>query len=528
MSTLEKPACLLSKIPFEQTNSFSRFFLDYIQGAESLKGFHNGLPTAENLLAQIENRDFPDAHRSVLHQVLIEQYSKTEKSERLEANLESLKSGTTYTITTGHQLNIFTGPLYFIYKIVTVIRACEELKTLRPDCDFVPVYWMASEDHDFEEISYFRYGGKKFEWQTNQTGAVGRFETKSIKHIFDDFLGLPDFFRTAYLKHKTLAEAVRYYVNHLFGDYGLVVVDADDSRLKKLFQPVIESDIFEHTPQQKATAVTEKLEQLGYGTQVHPREINFFYLKDNVRSRIVEEGENFAVLDTDILFTKEEMKVEIARHPERFSPNVVLRPLYQEFLLPNLAYVGGPSELVYWLQLKGIFDSFETAFPLLMPRNFAGVINAPIQRKIEQLGLSFEELFKNDQDLVNEKVVEQSTYSLDLDEEKRRIQQIFKDAHQQAEKIDTTLERLIWAEYRKAEKSLEKIEKKLLKAERRNQEVLVNRIYAVKEALFPGGAPQERKDNFLNFYLNDPNFIARCMEAFDPFDYRFHLISANE
>lgn len=528
MSTSEKPACLLSKISFEQTNSFSRFFLDYIQGKEDLKAFHNGLPSTENLLAQIDKRNFPEAHRSVLNEVLVEQYEKTEKSEKLEANLEALKSGNTYTITTGHQLNIFTGPLYFIYKIVTVIRACEELKKLRPDCEFVPVYWMASEDHDFEEISYFRYGGKKFEWQTDQTGAVGRFETKSIKHIFDEFLGLPEFFRTAYLKHKTLAEAVRYYVNHLFGAHGLVVIDADDSRLKKLFQPVIESDIFEHIPQQKATEATEKLEGLGYGTQVHPREINFFYLKDNLRNRLVEEDGKYAVLDTDIVFSKEEINAEIENHPERFSPNVVLRPLYQEFLLPNLAYVGGPSELVYWLQLKGVFDTFETTFPLLMPRNFAGVVDHTILRKIDQLGLSFEELFKNDQELVNEKVVEQSSYSLDLDEEKKRIQGIFKDAHEQAEKIDTTLEKLIWAEHRKAEKSLEKIEKKLLKAERRNQEVLANRIYAIKETLFPGGTPQERKDNFLNFYLNDPNFIARCMEAFDPFDYRFHLISANE
>lgn len=528
MDTLEKTDCLLTKIPFEKTNSFSKFFLDYISGNADLLPFHNGLPSAENLLKQIEGRHFPSAHREVLARVLKEQHSQSDLSEKTIQNLEDLQSENTYTVTTGHQLNIFTGPLYVIYKIVSVIRACEDLKKLRPDCNFVPVYWMASEDHDFDEINHFRFNGQKFSWDTDQVGAVGRFNTKSIKPIFDQIIGLPDFFSDAYLKQKDLASAVRYYMNHLFGEYGLVTIDADNKELKALFTSVISADIFEHITETKVVATTEKLAAMGYKTPVNPREINFFYMKDDIRSRIVKSNDVYEVLDTDISFTTDEIKQEIENHPEYFSPNVALRPLYQEFLLPNLSYVGGPSELVYWLQLKGVFDHFNTIFPLLMPRNFAGILTPKNVEKLNKAGVSFEDIFKDDNDLVKEKIIENTAYKLDLDEQRAKLKAIFTEAHEQAIKIDTTLEKLVLAEHKKSEKSIEKIEHKILKAERKNQEVLVNRIYALKETLFPGGSPQERKDNFLNFYLANDQFIDSCMSSFDPFDYRFHLIEVHE
>lgn len=520
--------CLIGKIDYAKTNSFSKFFLDYISGKEGLIGFHNGLPTAQNLLSQIDKRNFNDSNRGILANVLEEQFQGLEISELTTENIQALRENNTYSITTGHQLNIFTGPLYVIYKIVAVIRACKELKALRPDCNFVPVYWMASEDHDFEEISYFRYNERKFTWDTDQSGAVGRFNPKSIAPIFDEVIGIPDFFRQAYLKHKNLADAVRFYMNALFGEFGLVTIDADNARLKSLFSEVIESDLFDHIPEQKAASTTKSLEEIGYKTQVFPRPINFFYLKDNLRSRIERQGEIFQVLDTDIQFTASEIKTEIQNHPDRFSPNVILRPLYQEYLLPNLAYVGGPSELVYWLQLKGIFDHFNQTFPLLMPRAFVGVITPSTARKIEKLELTWEEVFTPDNELVTAKVKQASAYALDLANQKEKLKAIFNEAFEQAKNVDSTLEQTVLAEHRRGEKSLEKLEKKLLRAERKNQEVLVNRIYAVKDALFPGGSLQERKDNFLNFYLADDKFIDSCMEAIDPFDYSFHLLSTNE
>lgn len=527
MSALTETDCLLSKIDFSKTNSFSSFFLDYISGKEVLQPFHNGIPTLESLREQIDHRNFPESNRKVVSEVLHQQYAGVSSNELTQNNIEALKDSKTFTITTGHQLNIFTGPLYFIYKIVTVIRACEELKQAYPEYNFVPVYWMASEDHDFDEICYFRLNGKKLVWETDQKGAVGRFNLKGIEQIFQQVIGMPDFFVEAY-RQKNLAQAVLHYVNALFGEKGLVVMDADHAQLKSLFKPVIHSDLFDHQPQEIAKKTTEALEKAGYSTQVFPREINFFYLKDDIRSRLVKVDSGYEVLETTIHFSEEELRSEIENHPERFSPNVLLRPLYQEFLLPNLAYVGGPSELVYWLQLKGIFDHFETTFPLLMPRNFAAVVDKNTLRKIEQTQMSWEDLFKEDHQLVNEKVSEQTSFQLDLAEEKAKMETIYQQALQQAMEVDQTLERMVKGEHRRAEKTLEKIEQKILKAERRNQEILVNRIYAIKEALFPGGTPQERKDNFLNFYMTDPNFVKNCLDSFSPFDYRFHLLKTNE
>lgn len=528
MTVQEKESALLSKIPFADTHSFSKAFLDYIGGEEVLKPFYTALPHLEQFGKQLENRNFPNAHRQVLADTLNKQYEGLEISELTTANIASLKDEKTFTITTGHQLNIFTGPLYFIYKIVTVINASKTLKATYPDYNFVPVYWMASEDHDFEEISYFRFNGKKYSWQTEQTGAVGRFNPKELRSIFQEIISIPTFFQDAYLKHKTLAEAVRFYVNALFGEQGLVVMDADDHDFKTLLKPVIEDDLFQGNANRLVTETSAEMDAAGYEPQVFPREINFFYLKDDIRSRIVQEGDAYEVLDTDIRFTKEQLEDEVAEYPERFSPNVVLRPLYQEVILPNLAYVGGPSELVYWLQLKDVFSHFNTTFPLLMPRNFAGVITPNIMMKIEKEGLSLTEIFEDEQGLIKRKVTENTQNELALNKDMERVNAVFDDVMKQAAQIDSTLEQLVAAERKRAQNSIDKIEKKLLKAEKRNQETLVNRIYAIKESLFPGGAPQERKDNFLNFYIPDNQFVDHCLEAFDAFDYRFHLISGNE
>jgi len=527
MTVKEVTNQLIGKVDFDKTNSFSKAFLDYINQKPELSTFYEQFPTKEGLKIQAENRNFSLATRKITSAVLTEQYENITASELTLNNIEKLKSSDTFTITTGHQLNIFTGPLYFIYKIVTAINACKAMKKQYPELNFVPVYWMASEDHDFDEIDHFRFGGKKFTWETDQTGAVGRFNPKSIKPIFDE-IKMPDFFKEAYLKHDTLAAAVRHYVNALFGEEGLVIIDADNPKLKKIFQPVIEDDIFKNTPNQLVNKQNKTLETLGYTTQVFPREINFFYLKGNLRARIVKQGENYSVLDTDINFTDASLKSEIENHPERFSPNVVLRPLYQETILPNLAYVGGPSELVYWFQLKGVFDYFKTEFPSLLPRNFAGVIKPNILNKIEKESFTFEEIFIEQDQLIKKKVKLNSNNNLELKKEIKELQNIFSAVKFQSTQLDSTLEQHVVAEQKKAEKSLLSIEKKMLQAEKRNHETLIERIHEIKESLFPGGTPQERKDNFLNFYLSDTTFIESCLENFDAFDLRFHLIGVDK
>jgi bacillithiol synthase len=516
----------LKKVPFAETHSFSPFFLDYIQQKETLKSFYRHFPSIENFKDPLKEKgaSFSGAHRDSLVGVLHKQYEGVPEIDAVQKNITSLRDAKTFTITTGHQLNIFTGPLYFIYKILTVVNTCTKLKQQYPDYNFVPVYWMASEDHDYDEIKYFRLYGKKYIWNTEQKGAVGRFHTKELKALLSEVPGDITIFKEAYSKHKTLSGAVRYYVNALFGEQGVVVVDADDQTLKASFRDVIRQDVLQNVTKPLVEKTTAKLEALGYKTQIFCRDINFFYLDDNLRSRLEKTGEQFSVLDTDISFTADEVKNEIETHPEKFSPNVILRPLYQEVILPNLAYIGGPAEVVYWLQLKSVFDHFNVPFPILMPRNFAMILDHQVARKFEKTGLELKDIFEEKNFIFNHWVLKHSPRNLTVGEERKQVNQLFEELKKRAVSIDKTLVAFTEAEGKRGLNSLEKIERKFLRAEKRLHTDRLRQIESVKDDLFPNGSLQERVDNFLNFYQQDARFIQKLSEAFDPFDFNFNVL----
>lgn len=518
---------LHEKIPLAQTKAFSSFFLDYIQQKETLKPFYHRFPVPENFKDQIadKGRAFPQQHRDILVTVLKKQYEGLKISETVSQNIDLLRKPETFVVTTGHQLNIFTGPLYFIYKIITVINTCRRLKADYPQYNFVPVYWMASEDHDYDEIKYFRLYGKKYTWETNQKGAVGRFSTKDLQNVLADVPGDVTIFKEAYTKNKTLAAAARHYVNDLFGAEGLVTIDADNRDLKSLFKPVMENDIFQNSTVALVNETNKQLADLGYKTQVFCRDINFFYLDHNLRSRIEQHGDRYRVIDTDLEFTEAELRSIIQTSPEKLSPNVILRPLYQEWILPNLAYVGGPAESIYWLQLKKVFDHYKIPFPMLMPRNFALVVDHTVQRKLEKTGLQLTHYFDDKNYLFNHWTLQNSRADLTVGAERDTIQKIYSDLKRRAESIDKTLGPFAGAEGTRVINGLEKIERKLLRAEKRFHSDKLRQIEAVKDALFPNGSLQERVDNFLNFYQQDKDFVKKLIQYLDPFDYEFNVLT---
>lgn len=517
---------LHTQIPFKETKIFSSFFLDYISKKEKLQPFYHRFPTIEAFKDQIKDKQssFSSTVRQTLADTLESQYKDLTTSQITASNIKSLRDDNTFTITTGHQLNIFTGPLYFIYKIVSVINACRRLKEVYPKYNFIPVYWMASEDHDFDEISYFKLYGKKYTWITDQQGAVGRFNPQSLSTILKQLPGDVSIFERAYLKNKTLSDAVRCYVNELFGEEGLVVVDADSRALKAQLALVITDDLFHHSAKTHVENTNKALESSGYHTQVYAREINFFFLDGNLRNRLESTDDGFTVVDSTLRFTSDEIKKLIEKEPEKFSPNVILRPLYQELILPNLAYFGGPAEVIYWLQLKGVFDHFEVPFPILMPRNFALVLDGPTARKFDKTGLTIAELFEEKNYLFNDWVLKNTHHNLTLTQEHKAFQEMFEEIRKRAEVIDSSLLRMIDAETKRADKSLSKIEQKLLRAEKRKHKDKLRQIEEVKEALFPSGGLQERSDNFLNFYQSDSGFIKKLLNRFDPFDYSFNIL----
>ncbi|PWK21440.1 bacillithiol biosynthesis cysteine-adding enzyme BshC [Arcicella aurantiaca] len=510
----------INQLPLSEVNQFSSLFLDFIQQSSKVKDFYSNFPDIHGFNRQIATKKLDANKRKVLVETLKNQY----KNLPNQPNFDILLNENTFTVTTGHQLNIFTGPLYVVYKMITTINLAKKLKSYFPDYDFVPVYWMATEDHDFAEINHFSLFGKNLAWETQQTGAVGRMNPKELETLISEMTECPTIFKNAYLNHETLADAARCYAHELFGSQGLICIDADDRELKKQFIPIIKNDLLQHTAFDVVTKTTKELENLGYKTQIAPREINFFYLVDGVRERIVKEDNVYKVLNTDIQFSESEILTLLENEPERFSPNVVLRPVYQEVILPNLAYIGGPSEVPYWLQLKEIFEIHQIPFPILMPRNFGLVVNKPSAKKIEKLGLSANDLFLDEISLKKNFVERNSENTLSLTDEGQDFAKVFDKILEKAVKIDKTLEGAVKGEQQKVLNALENLEKRLKKAEERNQEVEVNQLLGLKQKLFPNGVPQERAENFLNFSLNNPAFLTQVAEVFDPLDFSFYIM----
>ncbi|GAB4026083.1 bacillithiol biosynthesis cysteine-adding enzyme BshC [Spirosoma koreense] len=502
------------------TGQFSPLFLDYISQKDSLKSFYNHFPEITAFRKQIEEKTFDDAKRRVLVSTLERQY----ESVTTRPDFSVLLQPNTFTVTTGHQLNIFTGPLYIVYKLITTINLARRLKAAYPEYTFVPVYWMATEDHDFAEINHVRIFGNAYSWQTEQRGAVGRMNPKELKALFDQIPEKLTLFEQAYLNHDTLADATRHYVNELFGAEGLICLDADDAELKRIFSPVMHDELTQQKSGELVHQQTAKLEKLGYKTVITPRDINLFYLDNQLRERIErKEDGTYRVLHTKLTFSESEILDLLDKHPEKFSPNVVLRPLYQETILPNLAYIGGPSEVPYWLQLKSVFDHFQTPFPMLMPRNFAMYVPSVSAQRIGKLGLTPEELFQDTLTLKREFIDHHTRHTLKFDNENKTVNKALDAILHKAQMVDPTLEKAVLAETKRFANAVARLEKKMRRAEERNQETGVRQLLAIKNELFPNGGLQERSENFLTFYLNDRAFLQNMLAVFDPFDFRMQL-----
>lgn len=523
-------------ITFQNSGYFSQLIVDYLNQEEKVQSLYHRFPSIESFELQMDEKknNFSVENRTVLVSQLEEQNSVLEISEATKQNINSLKSENTFTVTTGHQLNLFTGPIYFIYKIVTTIKLAQELKKSFPNKNFVPMYWMATEDHDFDEINHFKFEGNKISWQKESKGPVGRLSTNGLDKVLDEFSHLlnssknatflKELFKKSYLEHTNLAQSTRFLVNELFGEFGLVILDGDDISLKKIFLPYIEEELLNKENHIKVLETSKLLED--YKIQVNPREINLFYITDTIRERIIFEDNLYKINNTLLSFTKSEILVELKNYAERFSPNVILRPLYQETILPNLAYVGGGGEIAYWLQLKSMFKINKVSFPILQLRNSALIVTEKQNKKIQKLNLSWKELFLKENELLTNKTDEFSNISFDFEEQKLFLQQQFEKLREIANHTDPSFLGAVEAQEAKQIKGLEKLEKRLLKAEKRNHQEKLERILSLKKELFPNQGLQERTINFSEISMNiEPEeFIKLLFSNFKPFTNNFNIL----
>jgi bacillithiol biosynthesis cysteine-adding enzyme BshC len=472
-------------IPYSQTNSFTKIVIDYLNGAEELRQFYIHSPSYEGIAKAAEEKKKHFVNRAILVEELQRQYAIVSPNPAVANNIVLLKVQNTFTVCTAHQPNLFTGPLYFMYKILHAIKLASSLKKKFPENNFVPVYYMGSEDADFAELNHTYVSGKKIEWKKIQTGAVGRMIVdKSLIQLIDELKNqlyaepnvdeIIDLLKRCYTEGKNIQTATFEVVNELYAQYGLVVLIPDNPVLKNQMISVFEQDIFQQTSSTIVEKTSTALEQ-HYKVQANPREINLFYLKDNIRERIIKTDKGFSINNTDIEFTEEELKSELKKHPDRFSPNVILRGLFQETILPNIAFIGGGGELAYWLQLKDLFSYYKVPFPILVLRNSFLIIEKKWQDEMKKTGADEKDIFLPEQELLD-LLIQRQGRKPQLNGELNKVEEVYAHLNDLASAIDVTLSQHIAALKAKTIKQFLGLEKKMMRAERKKQEVVSQKI----------------------------------------------------
>jgi bacillithiol biosynthesis cysteine-adding enzyme BshC len=534
-------------LELHRINGFSGLLKAYLSSDPSLKALYGAEPSLQGFDGFLKQVSFEDLDRNLLADCLLRQYEESgvTAGPLTLSNIASLRKKSTYTVCTGHQLCLFTGPLYFIYKIISTVNLAEALHNAHPELDFVPVYWMATEDHDFEEINHVQLFGKKYSWEkslaqgsTEASMPAGNINTSSlevmlaeVEAVFGSSVHAPrlkELITSAYGSGRNMASATRSFTQSLLDVYGLVILDGNDTRLKAKFSPFIREELVSMPNYPLVQDGIEALAKAGFQSQVNPREINLFYMRDDLRARIEKTNgvDEYKVLGTDIHFSQAEILAELESHPERFSPNVVMRPLYQQVILPNVAYVGGPGELAYWLEFKKMFDRNKVVFPVLMPRNFVLWLDSASASRMDKLGMSIPELSGQLADIEKNYVSTRMNGEMRLEEEAEKLKELFSFIIAKVSQADPTLKAAGDAELQKALGGLKNLEAKLTRAEKMKHETALNQLRGLKEKLFPGGNLQERVDNFMPLYLkHGPSFLSTLKAQLNPFEKSLIVLS---
>lgn len=521
-------------IAYADTRRFSRLVLDHVGGDPFLDDFRHYPPTLQGLRDAAAKRAFPSVRRASLVQALRAQYGSIPLGEAVQRSLDLLQRNDALTVTTGHQLCLFLGPQYVTFKLLNAVRLAHQLSTVlnRP---VVPVFWMATEDHDRAEIDHAWIDGAKVHWPGASAGAVGRMPLEGIgaaleeaERMLGDTAGARDLaalLRDCYAPQRSLAEATRRFAHALFGRYGLVVADGDDRALKQHFVPVLREELINGIAQRAVAFADERL-GVRYGPQAHARAINVFHLRPGHRARIERQGDHFQVLNGGPRFTLEELLLDLELRPQDYSPNVLLRPVYQEVVLPNIAYIGGGGELAYWMQLRWLFDAVRVPMPAVLLRNSAQLVPASMESLRNKLGLEVTDLFAEAHDLENRVARAAAGITTDVAEERALVEAAMERLARRATAVDPTLMAHVAAASGRMQKLLSEAAKRMDRAVRRRESIQVDRARRLLAGLFPGAGLLERRESILPWIAAyGPGFLDELLEALDPLDSRFTVLT---
>ena len=511
--------------------------LHYLKQDPKLRPFYTYEPVIEAFTQVIEARKKHPVDRNLLADILLRQYQERSTEPHTITQIEQLRAENTFTVITAHQPSLFTGPLYYIYKILSCIHLSQQVEVHNPDYRIIPLFILGGEDHDFAEINHLHLGDKTIEWQHPMTGgACGRLSLDGLAACIEDVkrvLGDASFteevistLQECYSGEHNYAEATIRFIHHLFGQLGLVILNMDEPEFKATFKQFIIDDLIAHRSAQLVPPVQAELEAAGYPAQAFVRDINLFYFSGNQRERIEQDDNGYLLVDTLQHFTREELLEIAEQHPERFSPNVILRPLYQETIVPNLAYIGGGGELAYWLERKKQFQYYDLPFPMLVRRNSAAWLDEHAQASIRKGGRPLTDYFVANTDALIADFI-RDTSNISLEDARAEMELIFKQIMDQGQSIDSKLSFPIEGVRVRMNKYLDRLEQKMVRAEKRKQEPAIHRLLHNHHLLFPNHTLQERYSNFLPIYTRQGRkWLDELLPYFDPLDHRFLLFEA--
>jgi bacillithiol biosynthesis cysteine-adding enzyme BshC len=440
-------------------------------------------------------------------------------------------------VTTGQQAGLFTGPMYTIHKILTAIRLSEALEE-RLGVVVLPVFWAASEDHDFAEANhaYVTDGAGKLrrlavaatdprplpmsemrlgEDVETLSGELGEVLSSPGNNAVDlrDILA-------PYRAGAPVAEAFRGTIERLFADFDLLVTDAADPHVKRASLPVLLGDV-EHAAEHERLlrARTGELEAAGYSAPVTVMEdaANVFFHGPAGRERLARAGEGWTAREAGIRFTAEEIAERMRAEPGAFSPNVFLRPVAESAAFPTLAYVGGPAETAYFAQIAPLFQAFGILPPIAYPRFSARLVPDAVARKAEELGVTDEDLRLPEHELVS--LLARRRLPAEVSERLRALRTAlvegFGGVMDAARGIDANLDGAIGSRRNRALLAVSDAEAKILSHAKKNDRGITRDLPLVRNHLMPLGTPQERVLNVFPYLAMRPTLLRDLAERME-------------
>ncbi|HLT94271.1 MAG TPA: bacillithiol biosynthesis cysteine-adding enzyme BshC [Membranihabitans sp.] len=521
---------------FDKIGKFSNNDIAYASGNSGLEQFYEFTPQENNLINVIEARKSHLVDRSLLARVIRNQYQQFCQDPEVYNRIAQLEDPTTFTIITAHQPTLFTGPLYFVYKIISAIKVAQNFNSKQSPYRIQPIFVMGGEDHDFDEMNHLQLFGKKIIWEDEQGGSVGRYNTESLNEVLEQVYSIlgesenAEFLKSklakAFSKPQGYGQGMQHFVHELLGQFGILVVHMDEVDFKRKMIPLFIDDLTNHTSHQVVKNIQDSFESAGFDKQAYVRPINLFYLAPHDRDRI-ELGEDgyYYTVNEGKKWSKEEIIEEVHQHPERFSPNVILRPIYQEIIFPNLAYVGGGGEISYWLERKDQFRKLGVFYPMLIRRDSFQLISTRDYESLMEWGFSVEDLMLPEHQLIEKYLSIYGRDEINLSTEIEKLKPLEEEIQRKVETIDPSLVARIGAQFAKFKNDLESVEKRLKKTEKQSHDKNISKIKRIRSKVFPDNGLQERVDNFMSWYiLHGEGFFQVLLQEADPFDARLKTI----